>query len=228
MQPPNDQRNFVHKKLFGAAKGFATGGITGAIGGFLTSGSRKRTARARPRPVGARSRASSRRGGSPSLAPQIGQAFNPPPSRRQARCAPGSFRVGQTCVDPFAFRQSEMFTPAGPTGTQGPTGTAMTTTGIYSPVPDNVVVRRCFPGDVLGKDGFCHKKGSIPNKEREYPRGTKPLGTPGEMAALAKAAAFGRRMETTVKRMQKIGVLKKPKRSTQRRITSAAQHHAGG
>ena len=36
------------------------------------------------------------------------------------------------------------------------------------------------------------------------------MGTPGDMSALRKAASFGRRMETTVKRMQKIGVLKKP------------------
>jgi len=35
---PNDQRNFVHKRLFGAATGFLTGGPTGAIGGFLGSG----------------------------------------------------------------------------------------------------------------------------------------------------------------------------------------------
>jgi hypothetical protein len=33
------------------------------------------------------------------------------------------------------------------------------------------------------------------------------------MAALAKAARFGKRMETTVKRMQSIGVLKKPRRA---------------
>jgi len=38
---PNDQRNFVHKKLFGAAKGFLTGGVTGAVGGFLTGGGSK-------------------------------------------------------------------------------------------------------------------------------------------------------------------------------------------
>jgi len=104
----------------------------------------------------------------------------------------------------------------------------MVTTGVYAPQEDVRRIRLCLPGDVLGKDGFCHKKGSIPNKEREYPRGRRPLGTPGEMAALAKAASFGRRMERTVKRMQSIGVLKKPKSSSRRRITSAAQHHAGG
>lgn len=38
---PNDVRNFVHKRLFGAAKGFVTGGVTGAIGGFLTAGEQR-------------------------------------------------------------------------------------------------------------------------------------------------------------------------------------------
>jgi len=35
---PHDQRNFVHKRLFGATKGFFSGGVTGAVGGFLGAG----------------------------------------------------------------------------------------------------------------------------------------------------------------------------------------------
>ena len=70
---------------------------------------------------------------------------------------------------------------------------------------------------VLGRDNLCYNRGDIGNKDRKWPRGRKPLGTPGEMAALAKAASFGRRMEETVKRMQKLGVLKKPKRATRPR-----------
>lgn len=35
---PGESRSFVHKRLFGAAKGFATGGLTGAAAGFVTSG----------------------------------------------------------------------------------------------------------------------------------------------------------------------------------------------
>lgn len=72
--------------------------------------------------------------------------------------------------------------------------------------------RSCLPGMVLGPGGLCYRtgKGGISNSQRLYPRGTRPLGTPGEMACLRKAASFGKRMESTVKRMQKIGVLKKP------------------
>lgn len=34
---PNDQRGFVHRRLFGGAKGFLTGGPAGAVGGFLAA-----------------------------------------------------------------------------------------------------------------------------------------------------------------------------------------------
>lgn len=81
-----------------------------------------------------------------------------------------------------------------------------------APVIRMAETRDCLPGMVLGDDNLCYDtgKGGITNKQRKYPRGTRPLGTPGEMAALNKAAKFGKRMETTVKKMQKIGVLKKP------------------
>lgn len=214
MRPPNEQRNFVHGRIIGAVGGFLTGGVTGALGGAIRGGRRK--------------------GGSPQ---QFATSAGPPAARRDfgsqsaflrarasgAQCPADRIRVGNRCVKPSAVAPfgQPFITPL-----QGP-GTAMVTTGVYSPQIDMQEIRRCGPGDVLGKDGFCHPKGSIPNKQREWPRGRRPLGTPGEMAALAKAASFGRRMETTVKRMQKIGVLKRPK-SSRPRITSAAQHHAGG
>jgi len=84
------------------------------------------------------------------------------------------------------------------------------------PTVDAVRTLDCLPGMVLGKDELCYNRRDITNKERKWPKGTRPLGTPGEMAALRKAASFGRRMETTVKRMQKIGVLKKPSRGRSR------------
>jgi len=91
------------------------------------------------------------------------------------------------------------------------------------PDVERITVRTCLPGMVLGDDGLCYNKSQIRNSDREHPRGTRPLGTPGEMAALRKAASFGRRMETTVKRMQKIGVLKKPARA---RSGMSAEHRA--
>jgi len=79
-----------------------------------------------------------------------------------------------------------------------------------APMSEMRLTRDCLPGMVLGDDNLCYNRRDLKNSERKWPRGTRPLGTPGEMAALRKAASFGRRMETTVKRMQKIGVLKKP------------------
>lgn len=44
---PGDSRNFIHKKIIGAAKGFVTGGFTGAAVGFLTGGGPRANSRAR-------------------------------------------------------------------------------------------------------------------------------------------------------------------------------------
>ena len=40
MSHPGEVRHFVHKRLFGAAKGFAGGGFSGAARGFFTASSR--------------------------------------------------------------------------------------------------------------------------------------------------------------------------------------------
>jgi len=220
---PHEQRGIFHRKLLGLGRDLLFGG-----GG----GSRRGRGRGR----GGRS------GGQPTAVvphPFTGargvEAFG---ELARGDCPPGSkrftdghchTRAKSILLHPFGLGGTTTGKIADPVFQ----GTAMTTTnggsarGRYEPMLDQLTVRRCLPGDVLDRDGFCVAKGSIPNKQRAYPRGRRPLGTPGEMAALAKAASFGRRMETTVKRMQKIGVLKKPSRP-QRRITSAAQHHAGG
>lgn len=164
--------------------------IIGGLGGFLSGG-----------PLGALSGFSSsgRSGGSP--VPPVGGG-------RNFGAAPGDC-TWPARPDPNTGR-CRVFLGDEP-GRDRP-GTAMTRTGVYAPTTVTSQRRECSPGDILGRDGLCHAKGSIPNKERAYPRGRRPLGTPGEMAALAKAASFGRRMESTVKRMQKLGVLKKPSR----------------
>lgn len=218
MLPPNDQRNLFHKRIIGAAVGFLTGGPTAAIGGFARGGG------------GGRS------GGQP-VAPSRALVATRGRTLRQEDCAPGTrlFPDGH-CHGRGAGILLHGLTPGGSQG--APPGGAPFTdaggvaiTGQYgaalTPVVEDRMVRTCLPGMVLGKDGNCYNHGNITNKERRYPKGTRPLGTPGEMAALRKAASFGRRMETTVKRMQKIGVLKKPAKRTLK-PTTAAQHHAGG
>jgi len=224
---PNDQRNFVHKRFIGAVSGFLGGGLGGAVRGFAEGGGR-------------------RRGGAPSSAikadpcpargTQLGSRGNCYDPRTQNR--DGSPKAG---AGARAVRLIQEVLPRGRTGREGLevaiplTGVKVSTlggdprfgagAGPYQPMQDFQTVRRCLPGDVLGRDGFCYPKGMISNKQRMYPKGRRPLGTPGELAALSKAASFGRRMETTVKRMQKIGVLKKP---APRRIKAPATSHLLG
>jgi len=236
MNAPNDIRYFVHKRILGAAKGFVGGGFSGAARGFFAGGSRgsRRRGGSPTAPlrhvhdtshfgvagVGHRVRESTFQ-----RLPQTSVA----PARRGARgrkCGAGKVRLGPLCV---GFQPPRI---GGPTiglaedlpgvPLVAPTGTAMVATGsrgAYAPGIDTRSVRVCLPGDVLGDDGMCHAKGSISNKNRAHPRGRRPLGTPGELAALSKAASFGRRMENTVKRMQKLGVLKKPSRRSAPKTT---------
>jgi len=202
MQPPNDRRNFVHRRVIGAVGGFLGGGIPGAASGFVRGGG------GQPRAV--------------SLRPAL-------PRTRQLRLCDDGRPVGPDghCHGPVA---QAFFHPI-QTGTSiasslvGPSRPQAAAVGSavmgrfgagLQPFIETSTRRNCLPGMVLGKDGLCYNKSDISNKNREHPKGRRPLGTPGELAALSKAASFGRRMESTVKRMQKIGVLKKPRRGAPR------------
>jgi len=190
MIPPNEQRNFFHRRIAAAVGGFLTGGPVGAAAGLVTGGGRP----------------SSRSGGSPGGGRRANLVA-------PGRCPPGRRRIGRRCVRIRAALPGGVpfTTPLQATGggeaTMGQFGAGLT------PLTDTRTIRNCLPGMVLGSDGLCYNRHDIRNSDREWPRGTRPLGTPGEMAALRKAAAFGRRMEGAVKRMQKIGVLKKPRRA---------------
>lgn len=187
---PNDSRSFLHKSRLGRAfGGLVTGGPLAAAAAFATPSSQKRP--------------SGRTGGQPAVVRLSTFA-------RTGRCARGRTRVGNKCVKLSAFPPGGVpfTTQASGEAQMGQFGAGLT------PLTDTRTVRSCLPGMVLGSDGLCYNRRDIRNSDREWPRGTRPLGTPGEMAALRKAAAFGRRMEGAVKRMQKIGVLKKPRRST--------------
>lgn len=215
---PNDQRNFVHKRIIGGLIGAVTGGPAAAVAGFVQGGSSRSggqpvapLSRARIREISLAMRAANQRGDT-----QQGRAFR----RELMGNAPifgrgGSNIVARSCDPPLQMDQNGQCVFPGSPGDVS-VGGAMPVMGQFGagmpPMHRTTTVRECLPGMVLGKDGNCYNKGSITNKARMYPRGTRPLGTPGEMAALRKAAAFGRRMEGAVKRMQKIGVLKKPSR----------------
>ncbi len=91
-------------------------------------------------------------------------------------------------------------------------------------VPGNHVVNRavCIRGMVLGSDGICYNKSQISNKERAWPKGRAPLLTGGEMRAISIASTAAKRLTRTTKRLQRIGLMKRPTR----RISAAQVHHS--
>jgi len=68
----------------------------------------------------------------------------------------------------------------------------------------------CPRGTVLGSDGICYNRTQITNKQRMWPAGRKPLLTGGDLRALSTAARAGRRLEGATKRLQRLGLMKKP------------------
>lgn len=121
---------------------------------------------------------------------------------------------GGTCVElnPLANRITPQVTggPAAAVAAAGPVGEVVMGRfgAAYVPASRMIDQAVCLPGDVVGKDGLCYPKKSLTNKERMWPRGARPLGTPGEMAAVAKASRFATRFKNTEKRLKKLGMVK--------------------
>jgi len=80
--------------------------------------------------------------------------------------------------------------------------------------PGSQIIDRaiCLRGMQLGDDGLCYNKGQIRNTQRMWPAGRKPLLSGGDMRAISIAARAGRRMELATKRLQRLGMMKKPTR----------------
>ena len=78
--------------------------------------------------------------------------------------------------------------------------------------PGSLIVDRavCLAGMQLGDDGLCYNKGQISNKQRMWPAGRKPLLSGGDMRAISIASRAGRRLEGATKRLQQLGMMKKP------------------
>lgn len=127
------------------------------------------------------------------------------PGRDDEPCPPGSRFPGQF-----------------PAGRAGPVGEAVM--GQYGAglVPGSMMIDRavCLRGMQLGNDGVCYNKGAISNKQRMWPAGRRPLLTGGDMRAISIAARAGSRLERTTKRLQKIGLMKRP--PTQRKAPGKA------
>lgn len=224
---PNDRRGFIHKKLLERI-GFGLGGRKGvlAIGaqlpGFIGQTSRQLQQRYGPGQVVSSQPVSF------ADARRAAEASKIPCGEGQVRYRDGHCHnrfVGAFKHPGESYEQGAL--PFGKEFRDFEPGLAVM--GRYGPALEPATmareVRECLPGMVLGKDGLCYNRRDISNSEREHPRGTRPLGTPGEMACLRKASSFGRRMERTVKRMRSIGVLKQAPRS--RKPPQAARPRAG-
>ncbi len=224
-QLDREARRFVHKRILGAAGGFLTGGPAGAARGFITSGG----------------------GGEPPQGSSVVPgAFTPGESSRMSdlrfrcrqkggtlrangTCDQPGFQVGSVQVNPLAALPfgDPLFSRAG-----GDPGVAVM--GRYgaalAPVGRAQTVSRCLRGMVLGNDGLCYNKRDIKNSERMWPAGRRPLLTGGDLNAISKAARAATRVKTTTKRLQKLGLLAKPKPAARRKSIGPggeAHHHHG-
>jgi len=197
LRPPNDQRGFVHKKLLRIGTGIIRTVVPGAgtaldiAGGVIGGRSQRPTRAAAERvkfgvtDVRPGRRLAAQRGCSPPLRMDLDGVCRFPSSPADVSVG-GGMTVG--------FGEAVM----------GQYGAALRPGNRAT----NVAV--CPRGSVLGNDGLCYNKRDISNKERMWPRGPRPLGTPEEMRAVRIASRFAGRFERTTKRMQKIGLVKKP------------------
>jgi len=89
--------------------------------------------------------------------------------------------------------------------------------------PGSKIIDRaiCLRGMQLGDDGLCYNKSQITNKQRMWPAGRKPLLTGGDMRAISIAARSAKRLEGATKRLQRMGMMKKP---ASRRALPAHRH----
>lgn len=197
---PGDAQGFVHKKLLGLVSkvtSFVPGPVAGVVSGVTRrlAGSRgtvSRTQTARPTAFSVAGKEAGRRakvGGAefvsaPCNFPKVLDA--------DGRCrTPTSGRFGG---EQFGVGEAVM----------GRYGAALE--------PGSRIVDRavCLRGMQLGNDGLCYNKSQIRNNQRMWPAGRKPLLSGGDMRAIAIAARAGRRMEGATKRLQRLGMMKKP------------------
>jgi len=234
---PNDQRHFVHKKLLGVAKtasGFIPG-ISTAVGiGSTALGVAKRarsffrgTARPTvPRTQTARVTATST--AQKQLGADLKFGFDAQPqlfTTDVVRRGPGGRRFGgggnggngDLQSGPCDFpkvrdRQGRCRTPTSGEFGGEQFGVGEAVMGRYGAAlePGSMIVDRavCLRGMQLGDDGLCYNKSQISNKQRMWPAGRKPLLSGGDMRAINIAAKAGRRLDSTTKRLRRLGMMK--------------------
>ena len=225
---PNERRHFVHKRIGAGIKGFVTSGFNpiSAAGAFLAPVRKTlpRTRTARPSVFSEAGKDLGRNvkfgGGIRGTALAITQPKLPCifPFTRDP--------VNDRCVLKFGEQQGPDDVPL-QIGPGLPGGDAVMGRYGAAEVPGQKIVNRavCRPGMVVGDDGLCYNRTQIKNNQRQWPRGRRPLLTGGDMRAISVAARAGARLERTTKRLQKIGLMKKPSRPVKRITSGSTEHH---
>jgi len=143
-----------------------------------------------------------------------GAAFLPPATASLASRTPCKWPMR---FDPRTNQCAHFLgTQTGPDPTMEPVGEAVM--GRFGPamVPGHRPIDRdvCPRGMVLGLDRLCYNSrgdNKISNKNRLWPKGRAPLGAPYEMRALSITTRFASKFKTANKRMEDLGLVKKPK-----------------
>jgi len=214
---PGDERAFIHKSKIGKFFTSKAGGLAvGLVSGLLTKGKSRPTL---PAGQGARPSgfsAAEKEGG--RLA-KFGGAGAP----AFAATAPGFAAPGfagptptggrRLLPCPQGFRHDVRSGQCEPGGGQAVGEAVMGNYGAGL-VPSSMIIDRqvCLRGMQLGNDGVCYNRSQIRNNQRMWPAGRKPLLTGGDMRAISTAARAGRRLEGATKRLQRLGMMKKPAR----------------
>ncbi len=225
--PPHESRGFLHKRIARGVRSFVTSGlnpISGASAFLAPVQTRGQKARSGGCPPGF---IMGSNGCKPGCPPGFIMGSN--------GCKPAPAAVGlaasSRCIPPFfpdgrGGCELDLIPGPGGGGTGAMRDVGESTMGRFGAalVPGNRVINRavCLRGMVLANDGLCYNRSQVPNKDRMWPKGRAPLLTGGQMRAISIAASAGKKLERTTKRLQKIGLMKKP---SPRRITSGPTEH---
>lgn len=129
-------------------------------------------------------------------------------------CPAGSIGFPPFCVD---LRPGGAGSGSGVLVSPGdPRTSAMMAAGGVVPESRTRTQLRCPRGMVLGIDDLCYRRGSLRKDQRKWVPGRKPLLTGGDLNAISKAARAASRLKTQQKRLEKLGLLKKPQRRSRR------------
>jgi len=181
------------------------GAIKGAVGGFIAGGPAGAAVGAAGSLVGGGRPSSSARGGSAAVVTSGLQSFA---SSVPRGCPPGTTGVPPLCVN----LPGGQVTGGGMVLNYGEAVMARYGAALV-PASSSRTVRRCPKGAVLGDDGYCYSRRDISKSQRMWNPGRKPLTTRGDLNAISRAHRAATRLKAQQKRLEAMGMLKKPTRN---------------